>query len=296
MRLSRCYATLLADCEGRLSLEHPVSENVLDYLAGGSGEVRVHGRSSQRDLEHGDLLPVRTLGRRVLCERHNGTLGPLDAVGGRFVRADADAKLHLAEQNSGDFHALFNGYDLERWLLKVLCGIHHRQPIPGSESRAPWRVPLAWLRILFHGAPFPDGAGLYIPKSPVSRPRSESLITTERTYGQVYERSSEGLPIVRGVAEKLLVGLRLCVFGRELQLRMHRPIDEPDLIFRVRMFRYTSTGESGNAFLHLGWDDHPPTFHGKVAARTTASISRGAHAALDRRRRLKLSKTKGRPQ
>jgi hypothetical protein len=59
---------------------------------------------------------------------------------------------------------LFSGDDLERWMLKVLCGVVASGNATGSKGViSSWQPPLLWLEILFDGRSFPPGWGIYFP-------------------------------------------------------------------------------------------------------------------------------------
>ena len=123
---------------------------------------------SANDFEHNDprggVIGLASATKRVLCKRHNSALSSLDKVGASFTRAHAELMIHLQTGRQGDYHRLLSGYDVERWMLKILCAQHHEERIPGSDDPQLWTVPKSWLKILFQGAPFPPGAGLYSPK------------------------------------------------------------------------------------------------------------------------------------
>lgn len=116
LTVSRCYASALNDCRPPVSAEHPMSLSVLEQLAGSANVIAVSGRPWQEDPSKMDLIGIRNLRKKVLCERHNSALSPLDDFAGRFVRGYTDGMIHLIQNRSGDFHRLFNGLDLERWI------------------------------------------------------------------------------------------------------------------------------------------------------------------------------------
>jgi len=66
-----CYASTSSDCSSRLSREHWLSASVLNAFA----PITVSGMPWQHGSQH--TLPVRNLGAKVLCERHNKALSPL---------------------------------------------------------------------------------------------------------------------------------------------------------------------------------------------------------------------------
>jgi hypothetical protein len=156
-RNRKCYAAALGDCSPRIAKEHYISRGVLDLFGDpldvkgfpwlGPGETRI--------------VAVADLTGHVLCERHNNLLGGLDQVAIRFARTILDARSDKYKDLSvayTDSH-MFNGDDLERWVLKVVCGLaaSGNANIPSKS----WKLPLSWLKILFEEQPFPPGHGLY---------------------------------------------------------------------------------------------------------------------------------------
>jgi hypothetical protein len=113
---------------------------------------------------------------------------------------------------------LFCGHDLERWLLKILCGLAHSAnlSINGSIDLS---IPRLWLEILFGYTDFPDGHGLYICKDAGHR--------FEGPYGL-------GLRAI--TQRERLIGLGLWVCGYELILSMSefpvRRFDGRSVIYR----------------------------------------------------------------
>lgn len=143
----RCYAAVLRDCDDKMSNEHYFSRGVLRALAEGSPNNTVRARG----LGHpdADLPPDRVAQSKILCRRHNSALCPIDTIGGRLFAAVSEA-LKLIPSYSC---RLLTGLDVERWLLKVACGIL----AAGKRS-----VPSEWVNILFGRADLDPIRGLYM--------------------------------------------------------------------------------------------------------------------------------------
>jgi hypothetical protein len=168
-----CYAAPLQDCDGKLTREHPISEGILRRLNSPSAAFGVPA-GVMRVVNYPGLppgepksLPPTELTMRVLCERHNHTLSGLDTVANRlFAAIDENAEEFKAHPDRSIPRIyLFNGHDIERWLLKVLGALTTR-----SEGMFPDRptvadFPLAWLEILFGIRDFEPGQGLYMPRT-----------------------------------------------------------------------------------------------------------------------------------
>ncbi|MFQ5853650.1 MAG: SEC-C metal-binding domain-containing protein [Candidatus Binatia bacterium] len=122
--LESCYVSPLADCSSKRSREHYISESLLHYL-NRNNDLTVSGLPWVEG-EH-QVLPPSAVSSRVLCERHNSALSPLDVIAVRLFQAfDEEGAAGSGQQ----LLYLFSGHDLERWLLKILCGITCSKNLP----------------------------------------------------------------------------------------------------------------------------------------------------------------------
>jgi hypothetical protein len=277
--VGRCYAHALRDCEPPLSSEHPVSKGAFLEVISGS-TLRVFGERFHAQGPEGKVIGLKSATKRVLCKRHNSALSSIDTVGTTFTRAHAELMVHLHEGEQGDYHRLFNGYDVERWMLKILCAQQHDELIPGSRDLRVWAAPKRWLEILFHGARFPPGTGLYSPKHPVPELRAFPCIGTARTYFTSRPLVG-GIPIV-GRAVKRLAGIQVSILGIAWELLVERPPNSAEYVYRPRMVRFPDPATARVAYLHLGWDEHPPTFAGERAFRGENGFSENMAAEIVR--------------
>jgi len=97
----------------------------------------------------------------MLCSAHNTALGPLDEVGRRFLVALIQADDQLDAHASRHVTYLFNGHDVESWMLKILCGILASGVKDASGKKVRIRPPEDWIRILYQLSPWPSDCGLY---------------------------------------------------------------------------------------------------------------------------------------
>lgn len=154
--VAKCYARSLKDCGGEISGEHYVSAALLREVGTEKKEeIEVSGASWLKGKRL--VLPVERLEANVLCKRHNEQLAPLDDVAGRYVRALKEINEAVASEGSPLFRVA-SGVDLERWMLKVLCGLIASGAIEAPEGREP---PEGLVAALFGAAPFPKGLGFY---------------------------------------------------------------------------------------------------------------------------------------
>lgn len=152
----RCFASELTNCSPQLSREHFISHGILKVLSR-NGTVSIDGFNWQ---EGGSLqdLPTPSLASRILCKRHNEALSGLDAMALRLFQT-IDNAVRQKQRQSRVF--LFDGSDLERWLLKTLCGSVFSRNAHTRGVNSDWRPSALWLNVLFNGVDFPNRCGFY---------------------------------------------------------------------------------------------------------------------------------------
>ena len=159
-------------------------------------------------------MSPNSLASKVLCERHNSSLAPLDAIAVRLFAALDEQGVSGSELSQ---LYLFSGDDVERWLLKILCGISCSHGLT-LDTPADLSIPEYWLDILFAGAEFPVDQGLYVCKIP----------------GHLFEGPrGVGLQAITGNGRLTGIGVSIC--GYELILSMS---GFPNRVFDGREFAY----------------------------------------------------------
>lgn len=134
-----CYARHLGGCSG-MSREHIISESVLKLLPDGLMIVQAApgapvGRSFKK--------AVKELKWPVLCERHNTELSAVDKDGAAFFGLAYEA--FNGRVGAAGARPSFVGERIERWLLKVACGVAALSSRTDPVSPAP----LEWVQVLF---------------------------------------------------------------------------------------------------------------------------------------------------
>jgi hypothetical protein len=240
----KCYAAALHDCSSEISGEHYLSEGIL-RLIGPLGMVPVSGLAWMRAGEW-KLLPVPTLVGNVLCKRHNEALSPLDAFAERVFRTLStwDAGFADGSALSGPTHLIANGHDMERWMLKALCGglaSGNLQPHKELELDRGWAPDIAWLQFLFGYRPLP------------------------RDWGFYFRRPDRGVPLEGGLWAAVLsnrngvFGISVSLNGREMHLALADPPAErvgtalENTTHRPEEFLYARP--NGWRLLKWYWDD-----------------------------------------
>jgi hypothetical protein len=197
-----------------------------------NNDLRVSGFPWVKGKEQ--VLPPNALASRVLCKRHNSALSKLDEIAVRLFQAFDEEGAAGSRQK---LIYLFNGHDLERFLLKILCGLTYSQNI-SLEVEADLSIPEYWLRILFGEAELPDEQGLYVCKS----------------RGHRFE-GPRGLQLRAITGRGRLTGMGLWVCGYELILSMSgfpsRAFD--GRVFAYRPLEFYATGHDFEKSIVLSW-------------------------------------------
>ncbi len=262
LSVSGCYAAPLRDCRGRLSAEHPVSEAILRFLAREGGNVAVSNHPWQRIKGVRQLVPARRLKARVLCERHNVALSGLDTGMQKFVQAVALGMATVAAGGGRKSVALFNGYDIERWMLKAVCGLQVGRRVAGDIDPRPWKPPRSWLKALFEAKPLPRGAGLYaIRRQGSNRVEASIYIRVLSARFRSVPRPSKTRSTTPLPPQDSVIGLWVSTFGYEIMLLMVEPrlgaLDSRmTLTYRPWETKWTAP-DSSESRLYLVWDGHP---------------------------------------
>ena len=149
--MPKCYLQGHGPCGGGFTGEHYISRTVLEAIDG-SGTSKVGGLPWQ-EKESLKIFGNSALVSRILCATHNTNLSPLDAVAGLLLRA-----IDAADKTPSMLPpvTVLDGPSIERWFLKVICGLSAGVGFNGG------RVPELWKQILL-GQSWPAGWGLYVP-------------------------------------------------------------------------------------------------------------------------------------
>jgi len=174
-----CYLSITNDCAGPLSREHYVSAGILRQI-GSNGKSAVHGLPWMKDKEF-TRVSSQSLVAKVLCKRHNEALSPLDAEASRLKetigRFDADFGSSSPKQDL----AIAAGEDVERWMLKTLCGF-----VASKQHQKYEFQPLdRWAAVLSGNESWPAAWGLYLPLQDFQHARHYRFETLTKPNGEI---------------------------------------------------------------------------------------------------------------
>jgi hypothetical protein len=121
----RCYLSSLGNCSTKISKEHFISRNILEKITSSTLKIEnaAHFFGGKSTLKIG----IDAFASKVLCDHHNSALSSLDTVAGlAFARIEsltADALRSATARDATRSLYIVSGIDIERWLLKVYCGL-----------------------------------------------------------------------------------------------------------------------------------------------------------------------------
>jgi hypothetical protein len=197
-----------------------------------SNAVKIAGLHWQEN-ETFNIIGVNKLGSRVLCERHNNALSPLDAVVGGFALAirEFDHAFRVGAQSAPVDEKVFSGDDVQRWMLKCLIGL----TASGNLNAA---VKPECVEVLYGRLPWPVGWGLYwLNRNPTTVYHSDSFAIEAAMDPQT---------------QTILLG-RFFIRGMHLGLCMGKP-DHPQVfgVFRPAALIFRAPGRERR--LILQWE------------------------------------------
>lgn len=135
---SSCYLSSMSNCSAKLTKEHFISRNILEKLTHDTLKFENAGHffGGKNFVEIG----IDGFSSKVLCDNHNSALSPLDnAAGLAFERIEELTKdmvtTHVKGFRLNSFHVA-SGIDIERWMIKVFCGLVAAGKIRNASGRA----------------------------------------------------------------------------------------------------------------------------------------------------------------
>jgi hypothetical protein len=201
-----CFLEGYANCSKKMSGEHYISRSVLRELAV-NGRIEVSGFQWQQPGET-RWIGISSLQSKILCQTHNNELSGLDQIGGALFRTLATA---LRGTSALPPMQQFDGLALERWFLKILCGL---AAATGFNNGV---VPDEWKSIIL-GAMLPAPLGMYFEVPP------ERITATKQfALGAVYDEVTHAVLIANFYKLGSIFHLALAPLKRPELLGEYRP-------------------------------------------------------------------------
>jgi hypothetical protein len=179
-RHADCYARAAGYCSTKLSAEHFLSSVMLETLMVDYRGLFIRGVPW---ADGGRWVRPETLTAKVLCDAHNNAMSPLDGFGGLFFNEYRRIHADLLRDSAVSTVIRFNGFNLERLMLKMLCGLLASGNAAIRGQVLPRDVPEQWLSVLLGHADFAGTAGLYVS----GRVREQVQTRTDQiSFGPVF--------------------------------------------------------------------------------------------------------------
>jgi len=150
--MKKCFLEGYGECDRKLTGEYYISRNVLESISMGKKKISIGGLSWQPESTL-QQIGIGSLASNILCYKHNSGLSSLDTLAGKFYRFLNDVD---KDPYNVSVHCKIDGESIERWFLKVLCGLTKSSSIKGCSFKD------IWLEIL-NGSEWPISWGLYVP-------------------------------------------------------------------------------------------------------------------------------------
>jgi len=131
-----CYLSSMYNCSTKMTREHFVSRNILQKITKDKLTVEnaAHFFGGKNRIEIG----IDAFTAKVLCDNHNPALSPLDTAAGTAFQRIEELSEDLERVGRGyklnSFHVA-SGIDMERWMIKVFCGLVAAGKIRSASGR-----------------------------------------------------------------------------------------------------------------------------------------------------------------
>ncbi|MGA2033856.1 MAG: hypothetical protein ABSG68_16540 [Thermoguttaceae bacterium] len=235
-----CYARELGGCSRQISKEHYVSDAILRQVSLGEPSVLVRNLHFQEPSTQ-ERKGISSLVAKVLCSKHNSHLSPFDVAGFSLV-SGMDEINRTVGQVEDEETFVVNGDDLERWMLKTLCGglFSGNIPLPDGTLKGIC-PPKHWLDILFCNGRFPAEQGLYVRAG---------------TPGVVFATDPSILKMEVLHEQNFVVGFRVLVFNFQFILVLASLPPQPPAMLEHAQYRPQGIVVQGsNTRIQIAWQD-----------------------------------------
>lgn len=134
----------MSNCSSKITKEHFISRNILEKLTKDTLKFENAGHffGGKSQVEIG----IDGFASKVLCDNHNSGLSPLDAAAGAAFQRIEELTKDIVNADRGydlnSFHVV-SGIDIERWMIKVFCGLVAAGKIRSASGRIEQLNPLS---------------------------------------------------------------------------------------------------------------------------------------------------------
>jgi hypothetical protein len=126
----------MSNCTEKISREHFISKNILEKLIKDTLKFENAGHffGGKSNVEIG----IDGFASKVLCDNHNSVLSPLDAAAGAAFQRIEELTNDMVCADKGyklNSFQVASGIDIERWMIKVFCGLVAAGKIQSASGR-----------------------------------------------------------------------------------------------------------------------------------------------------------------
>ncbi len=155
----KCYANRTNNCSTKISGEHIVSNNILELFEE-NNTVKITGLPWIENKTF-SLVPRNCLISNILCTHHNSMLSHFDAEAGKLFRCINEYDKDFSRNIPKNEHRKFNGHYIEKWMLKIVCGLIASKQVSSYGQRISPKMKDIYIDLLFEDAKWDDHWGLY---------------------------------------------------------------------------------------------------------------------------------------
>jgi hypothetical protein len=184
-----CYLSPLGGCCKKITREHFVSRNILERIA--TPKLRFENGGHFFGGKNLVEIGIDDFCAKVLCDNHNSALSVLDTAAGQAFSTietlERDCKSISASGPRMSSLHICSGFDMERWMVKVYCGLTAAKKIRSASGKTaqPAALDRHILESLVGTAALRGPLGLYVNRfvGQTLRPGTLSLATIMLTDG-----------------------------------------------------------------------------------------------------------------
>lgn len=173
-----CYLSPLGNCGTKITREHFISRNILERMTQSKLKFENAGHffGGKQSVE----ISIDAFSAKVLCDNHNSALSALDTSAGLALTTIDALGMDIERVATGEpFRSFYisSGIDLERWMIKVYCGLVAAGKIRGQSGDVVGLESLSrnLLDSLIGTASLPQPLGLYMHTFVGQQRRSRGL-------------------------------------------------------------------------------------------------------------------------
>ena len=217
----KCYMGKTNNCYKKISKEHYISAGVLKEI---DEMIEVQGFPWLGQVSK--QLPISSLTAKVLCCRHNAAFSAIDDIGIAFF--ESIKNFSQVKYSGKKKLSVFNGLDVERWLLKILYGLLFSNNMQISQGDLlSTEINQKCIDLIYGKVSHAPNRGLFL--------------RTEVDYKTKTKNHLSVSPVINKL-KRNIQGMRVNILGFDFLLTT-RPINVEDSIYRPDYIVFSTPGD-----------------------------------------------------